>query len=45
MILNSIILNDFPSIDDLVDSNLGTFNFFAENDCGYVGSAYDFILE
>ena len=44
-ILNSATLDDFPSIDAIVDIPLGVFICLAENDFGYVGSSYDLMLE
>ena len=38
-------IDDFPSIDDLVDSPLDRFIYFTENICGYAGPACDLMVE
>ena len=44
IILNSITLDDFPSIDDIVYSSLGRLISFSENDCGYMGSSHNVVM-
>ena len=42
--MNSISIDYFPSIYDLVDIPLGKFISFAEYFCGYTGSACGLIV-
>ena len=45
MLLNSVTIDYLPSIDDIVDSPLDIFIYLVENDCVYVGSALDLMVE
>ena len=38
-------IDDFPSIDDIVDSTLDILIYFTENQCGYAGPACDLMVE
>ena len=38
-------IDDFPSIDDLVESPLDIFIYFTKNQCGYAGPACDLMVE